>query len=101
MSEPLVVAIQRRAVREIETIDEWWRTNRPAAPNLFANELESMLAVVALMPTLGAEARSQRLGGVRRVLLPQSRYHVYYRVRDTTLDVLAVWHTVRGRGPDL
>ena len=101
MTEPLSVVFQRRAIREAEAIDEWWRSNRPAAPDLFATELEAMLGAAALMPSLGAPARSERARGVRRLLLRATRYHVYYRVRDEMLEVLAVWHATRGTGPGL
>jgi len=50
-SEPLVVFLQRRAVREVEEIDAWWSENRPGAPNLFVAELRSVLSIVALLPT--------------------------------------------------
>lgn len=39
----------------------------------------AMLGAAALMPTLGAPARSERASGVRRLLLRTTRYHVYYR----------------------
>jgi ParE-like toxin of type II ParDE toxin-antitoxin system len=64
--------------------------DRRGAPDLFVAELERTLAVVALMPTLGAPARSKRLRDVRRVLLKKTRYHVYYRVHGDVLEVLAV-----------
>ena len=99
MTGPLSVVFQHRAIRETEAIDEWWRSNRPSAPDLFATELESMLGAAALMPSLGALARSDRVRGVRRLLLRTTRYHVYYRVREQTLEVLAVWHATRGAGP--
>ena len=101
MIEPLAIVFQSRATREIEAVDEWWRANRPSAPDLFVTELERMLAAVALMPLLGAPASSERVRGVRRVLLRATRYHVYYRARDATLEVLAVWHAARGTGPGL
>lgn len=78
MTEPLSVVFQRRAIREAEAIDEWWRSNRPSAPDLFVTELEAMLGAAALMPTLGAPARSERASGVRRLLLRTTRYHVYF-----------------------
>lgn len=99
MTEPLTVVFQRRAAREIEAVDEWWRANRTSAPDLFVSELDTMLSAVALMPTLGSAAKGERAPGVRRVLLRGTRYHVYYRVRDDVLEVLAVWHAARGVGP--
>ena len=101
MTEPLSVVFLRRASRETEAIDEWWRSNRPSSPDLFVTELEAMLGAAALMPTLGAPARSERAPGVRRLLLRSTRYHVYYRARDRSLEVLAVWHATRGSGPSL
>ena len=98
MNAPLAVTFQRRASRDIDQIATWWSTNRPVAPDLFLAELEQMLAAVALMPTLGAQARSRRARGVRRILLPRTRYHLYYRVRDGAIEVLAVWHAKRGSG---
>jgi plasmid stabilization system protein ParE len=101
MTEPLAVVFQRRATREIQEIDAWWRKNRPSSPDLFVTELDHMLTVVALMPTLGAPARSERVRDVRRALLRRTSYHVYYRVRGAALQVLAVWHAARGTGPGL
>lgn len=101
MNGPLAVVLQGRATREVDEIDAWWRENRRGAPDLFVAELERTLAVAALMPTLGAPARSKRLRDVRRVLLKKTRYHVYYRVHGDVLEVLAVWHTARGKGPGL
>ena len=101
MKEPLAVVFQRRATREVEEIDAWWRANRSSAQDLFLTELERMLAAVALMPALGAPARTERAIGVRRVLLRKTRHHVYYRVRDETIEVLAVWHAARGSEPGM
>jgi plasmid stabilization system protein ParE len=101
MKEPLGVVFQRRAAREIEAVDEWWRAHRTAAPELFVSELDAMLSALALMPTLGSPAKGERAPGVRRVLLRRTRHHVYYRVRDDVLEVLAVWHAARGAGPGL
>lgn len=101
MSAPLRVVIQRRAVVEAEAVDAWWRVHRSDVSDLFASELDTMLAAIAAMPTLGAAAAGVRAEGVRRVLLRKTRYHVYYRVRDDVVEVLAVWHTSRGVGPGL
>ena len=51
----------------------------------------------------GARARSERLPGVRRILLSRVRYHLYYRVNEESrqVEVLALWHARRGGGPNL
>ncbi len=50
---------------------------------------------------MGTLAINTRLAGVRRVTLSRVRYHVYYRLADDAIQILAVWHTSRGQGPDL
>jgi plasmid stabilization system protein ParE len=42
-----------------------------------------------------------KLIGVRRVHLSRVRYHLYYRARPSRIEVLALWHTSRGKGPAL
>jgi plasmid stabilization system protein ParE len=101
MSTTLDVVFQHRATRDIEEINAWWRDNRPAAPDLFLLEVRATLSIAALSPTLGAPARDVRLAGIRRLILQRTRYHVYYRVAGQVLEILAVWHAVRGSGPGL
>lgn len=98
---PLTIVFVRRASLEVETIDTWWRTNRTSAPELFVNELEQVLQAVALLPDLGAPAKSKRLEGVRRILLAKTRHYIYYRRTVDAIQILAVWHTSRGQGPGL
>lgn len=43
----LPVVLEARAAREIADIDAWWRENRDAAPDLFAEELSNALAMIA------------------------------------------------------
>lgn len=42
MTEPLAVVFTQRASREVAEIADWWAEHRPAAPDLFANELAKM-----------------------------------------------------------
>jgi plasmid stabilization system protein ParE len=98
----LTVAFTARATKQTRRALAWWRENRSAAPDLLEQELRSVLALVAVAPTLGAIARDTRIKEVRRVLLRRTRYHVYYRVDAALgrLEVLALWHTSR-REPSL
>lgn len=88
---------------QIERIDAWWRANRPAAPGLFGSELAGAFALLEDAPDIGHRYRRRGIPGVRRFLLPGTKYHVYY-IHDERADmviVLAVWSAVRGRGPRL
>ena len=54
-------------------------------------------------PDAGRRYRALRLPGLRRLLLPATRYHVYYVHGANWREciVLAVWSAVRGRAPHL
>ncbi len=84
-------------------MSSWWLDNRPKAPGAIRQELERAFSLLTLQPHLGARARSERLPGVRRILLSRVQYHLYYRVNEEArrVEVLALWHARRGRGPGL
>ena len=91
-----------RAVREAERCAEWWREHRTAAPALFEAELRAALDRIRSTPRVGNVYEAVAGLEYRRLLLPETRYHVYYRVVGTDrVRVLAVWSAVRGRGPRL
>ena len=99
MTLRLVVAPE--ALAQAEAIDEWWRENRRASPDLFADELATAFATIEGAPKSGAPVEHPELPDVRRVLLRATRMHVYYVLTDGAARVVAVWGSVRGSGPDL
>jgi plasmid stabilization system protein ParE len=86
---------------DIRTIDEWWRENRPADPDLFAEELTEAMALLGVVPEMGRRYRHRPIPELRRIILRATRYHIYYVVADDLVTVLAAWSAVRGRGPRL
>jgi plasmid stabilization system protein ParE len=98
------VDVSPEARIHVQAIQAWWTTNRRAAPDLFREELRAALATLSESPAAGTPYRiSSGVAGMRRILMPRTRYHVYYVVTDEQRRVLvhAVWHTARGRGPRL
>ena len=75
--------------------------NRPAAPDAVVEDLSRALELLLAESEMGARARSACLPDVRRVTLSRIRYHLYYRLVGDAIQVLALWHTSRGRGPEL
>jgi plasmid stabilization system protein ParE len=91
-----------RAAREAERNARWWRENRPAARMLFDQELRAALDQIRTAPNLGSVYHAMRGHEHRRVLMPETRYHVYYRVAGPNrVRIVSVWSAVRGRGPKL
>jgi plasmid stabilization system protein ParE len=66
------------AGRHIKEASAWWIENRPAAPDVFKDELEQALDLIAAHPFVGLRAANVMLAGVRRILLGRTRYHLYY-----------------------
>ena len=94
----LDVRIKPRAQREIERAAEWWAQNRLAAPGAVRKDLEAALALLVEEPGIGTKVETPRSDVVRRLYLPRVRYFVYYRVRGSTLEVVAFWHSSREEG---
>jgi plasmid stabilization system protein ParE len=95
------IVVTPEAEEQARTIDSWWRNERPAAPSLFAEELAAAFALLGDAPEAGRRYPHPTVPDVRRVLLRSSRYHVYYRLHENDVVVLAVWSGVRGVGPEL
>jgi len=74
----------------IRTIDDWWRENRRASPNLFLDELSDAFEIIARVPHIGRLYRRSPVPGIRRILLRETRYHVYYVPRERDVTILAV-----------
>jgi len=94
------VELAPRALAQVRVVDGWWRQNRLAAPTLFADEFANALEMLERGVLFGV-VYPFPLFEVRRFLLPRSRYHVYYSVDGDLVEVRAVWHASRGKGPPL
>jgi plasmid stabilization system protein ParE len=95
------VFFRRSAAAQVEHAHSWWKEHRPAAPMAVREDLAHAIALVAIQPGIGAPATNARLRGVRRILLSRVGYWLYYRPATDRIDVVAFWHTQRGRGPSL
>lgn len=97
----LGILFKARARREIEAAAAWWSANREAAAGALRRDVEAGLAILIEQPGIGTKVETGRSPQVRRLLLGRTRYHLYYRVRGNTVEVLALWHSSRGNGPSV
>jgi plasmid stabilization system protein ParE len=97
------VLFSPQARRDFEAIVTWWRSQRPAAPFLFEDEIRSAAQLLAEAPYTGVAGRDVRMKEVRRLVLRETRYLLYYRVLEKRqlVEVLRLWHTSRGAKPKL
>jgi plasmid stabilization system protein ParE len=94
------VELSPEALERAQAIRSWWIDNREAAPDLFADELGAALRKLAVTPRTGAPYDAPGFREMRRVLMPRTRYHVYYTVDDDSrlVRVHGIWHTARRQG---
>jgi plasmid stabilization system protein ParE len=103
VSRPLDIEISDLAKAQVRTAEDWWRLNRPNAPNAIREELERAASIVSLQPEVGTLALNTSLSGVLRLHLARVRYYVYYWLLTDPerIEILAFWHESRGSGPSL
>jgi plasmid stabilization system protein ParE len=95
----LRVVVTPRALAQIERAAMWWLENRPAAPDAIRVDFEAALRLLAFELGIGSRSSSPKHPDLRRIYLSRIGYHVYYRVKDGRIQVLAFWHASRGSGP--
>ncbi len=94
------VIVVAKAQRQADRFDLWWRTHRAAAPDLFQEEFDHAVNSLTTFPDRG-QLYAARGKPVRYLILPKTRYLVYYRVDDARAQVrvLAVRSGLRGTQP--
>lgn len=95
------VTFAQRAVAEIEVCDRWWKANRDLK-RLFQEELAAVIFRISTDPNLGQVYRIAPVGQQRRMLMPKTGHHLYYRFEaPDQVYILSVWGARRKRGPKL
>lgn len=90
------VKLLDRARREYTVARTWWRTYRQGAPNALRDELRAAGELLARNPEAG-RVDEDHVGEARRLLLPSTRYIVFYRVDHAgeEVQIMALWHASR------
>jgi hypothetical protein len=60
---PLHIEVTDLARTQIRAAQDWWRINRPKAPNAIREELERASPLISVQPEIGARARNISLAG--------------------------------------
>lgn len=86
LDRPYDVAYVPGVAAQLDAALRWWAAHRDSSA-LLAREFERVLALIRATPELGQRARTSRFGRLHRMLLPRTRYHVYYRIHETEVRV--------------
>jgi len=88
---PLHIEVSDLARAQIRAAQDWWRINRPKAPNPIREELERASLLISVQPEIPARARSISLPGVKKLVsdkssgsLPQQTGSEYFLVQAIT-----------------
>lgn len=81
----------RRAANNLETILAYIASDNPVAAQDFAMDIRSQLAKLEHFPLLG---RSGMVPSTRELVVHEN-YIIYYRVRDSQIEILRVLHARR------
>jgi len=73
------INVTELAAEQLLSAENWWRNNRPKAPNAIREEFERACALISAQPQIGARARNVALIGARRLYLSRIPYYIYYR----------------------
>ncbi len=92
-----------RAGQQIRQAQNWWLENRSLAGDTFGEEIESAFALLREVPRAGQPVPHGRIPNLRRLLLSRIRYFLYYSDDEENhiAEVLALWHTSRGKLPSI
>jgi plasmid stabilization system protein ParE len=88
------------AERHVSLEKAWWLANRDH-PEIFADELEQALKIVAILPGVGAVYAHAPIPSVRRVYLRRIALHLYYTFDEDQVIIRALWSARREHGPEL
>ena len=97
----LPIKVTPVADAQVQEAGSWWLANREKAPEAFKEELQRGFVLISQRPEIGAKATNVKLKGVLRIHLSRIRYFLYYRVQGDWIEILALWHSSRLKGPAL
>ena len=95
---PRLVRFTSTAQEHVRREKAWWLENR-IHTDIFANELERALEILALLPGAGTSYPHAEVAGLRRMYLRKTGCHIYYTFDEHEIIVRALWGAKRRRGP--
>ena len=95
------VAYASAVASQMDRALRWWSAHRDKSPGLLSREIGQVLDLIAVRPQLGQRASTRRFGALHRLLLPRSKFHLYYRIVEDEMrvELLLFRHAVQQPPP--
>ena len=78
-----------------EMLDEaiqYLRERAPKQAEIMGDKFFKIVSMLERMPELGTICQD----GMRKFKLGKFRYNIFYRVNETNIEIVGIWHTSRG-----
>jgi plasmid stabilization system protein ParE len=97
------VELSPDALAQAAVAAAWWQEHRSGASDLFRVELHAAIERLATVPHSGRTYERSAIRGMHRMMMPRTRYHVYYTILEelSMVRIHAFWHSARGSGPGI
>lgn len=82
----------KTALRNLEAELDYIAQENPQAATLVSNRILASVDLLSHQPQLG---KPGRVAGTRELLVPNTRYVIPYRLKQTRIEILRVFHTSR------
>jgi plasmid stabilization system protein ParE len=66
--------------------------NSPKQAEIMRQQFNSILKILEIMPGMGTIYQD----GMRKFPLGKFRYNIYYREKESKVEIVGIWHTSRG-----
>ncbi|MCL2283303.1 MAG: type II toxin-antitoxin system RelE/ParE family toxin [Fibromonadales bacterium] len=64
----------------------------PRQAEIMAEQFSAVRKIMEIMPEIGSKYKN----GIRKFLLGKFPYYIYYKEKETEIEILGIWHTSRG-----
>jgi plasmid stabilization system protein ParE len=85
--------ITNRCLRMLDEAIEYYKEKAPAQAEILKQHFFKSVKLLEIMPGIGTKHKK----GTKKIQLGKfRRYNIYYREKETEIEVLGIWHTSRG-----
>jgi len=87
-----ITSLTPRCKEQLDEAMTYIAADSPKQAEIMAEQFSAVRKIMEIMPEIGSKYKN----GMRRFLLGKFPYYIYYREKETEIEILGIWHTSRG-----